>query len=80
MEVSAKEFRKHPGKFIEQASRGVDLYITVRGKRKARLIPIVEADNQTTAAADELHGLWADRHDLPNVDEYIRTLRRGRSL
>lgn len=84
MEISATELGKHPGKFIEQAVRGVELYVTVREKRKVRLVPVEEDTSESEAAGDdyedELFGLWRDRKDLPEVADYVRELRKGRSL
>ena len=83
MEVSAKELRGSPGKYIEQAARGNDVVITMRGKRVARLVPYVESAETTAEAAvyshkDEIFGLWADRTDVADVDGYLRHLRRSR--
>ena len=39
MEVSAKELRGKPSQIIEQAARGTEVIITLRGRKVARLIP-----------------------------------------
>lgn len=83
MEVSAKELRGSPGKYIEQALRGTDVVVTLRGKRVARLVPYVEnagaaAESAESAPRDEIFGLWADHTDSADVDTYIRALRQGR--
>jgi len=93
VEVSAKELRGRPGKYIEQAARGTDIVITIRGKRVARLVPYVENADSTAADAgesagygttgehsvkDEIFGLWADHAETADVDGYLRTLRQGR--
>ena len=38
MEISAKELRRGAVKIIEQAVRGTEIIITVRGRKKARLV------------------------------------------
>lgn len=85
MEVSAKELRGSPGKYIEQAARGNDVVITMRGKRVARLVPYVESAETTAEAAvyshkDEVFGLWTDRTDVADVvvDRKIEALVAGR--
>lgn len=90
MEVSAKELRGSPGKYIEQAARGTDVVITIRGKRVARLVPYAEsraadAADKTAEFAeygptDEIFGLWADHTETTDVAEYLRTLRKGRQF
>ncbi len=83
MEVSAKELRGSPGKYIEQAVRGNEVVITLRGKRVARLVPYVE-DAETAAESaeytpkDEIFGLWADHTQTADVDAYLRRVRQGR--
>lgn len=37
MEMSAKELRSKPGQIIEQAARGNEVIITLRGKKTAKL-------------------------------------------
>ncbi len=83
MEISAKELRGSPGKYIEQAARGTDVVITLRGKRVARLVPYAEypdcvAESGEYASRDEIFGLWADRTDITDVSTYLRSLREGR--
>lgn len=33
-----------------------------------------------TTESNELFGIWADRNDLDNVEDYLRTLRKSRFL
>ena len=83
MEISAKELRGSPGKYIRQAARGTDVVVTLRGKRVARLVPYVEnaetvAEGAEYAPKDEIFGMWADHIDTADVDTYVRLLRQGR--
>jgi prevent-host-death family protein len=79
MEISAKELRGKPGRVIEQAARGTEVIVTVRGKRMARLVPY-QATPADAEAEDELFGLWANRAEGETVEEYVRARRKGRSL
>jgi prevent-host-death family protein len=82
MEVTAKELRGKPGKVIEQAARGTEVVITIRGKRKARLIPYNNKSGKKDIRdqEDEIFGLWEDRNDLESVERYVRSKRKGRSF
>ncbi len=82
MEISAKELRGKPGHYIEKAARGVEIVITLRGKKKARLIPYKDTSSREKPSEreDVIFGMWEDKKETKNVDEYIRALRRGRSF
>ena len=77
MEITAKELRGKPGRIIEQAARGTEVIITIHGKKMARLVPY-RTENAENGIGDELFGLWKDRDDIGSVDEYVRSLRKGR--
>ncbi len=79
MEITAKELRGKPGRIIEQASRGTEVIITVRGKKRAKLIPYKQAKkNDNLNATDQIFGLWKDHKDTESVDGYVRSLRERR--
>lgn len=79
MEITAKELRGKPGQIIDQAARGTEVIITLRGKKVARLIPY-RFENSKDEIDDELFGLWKDRNDISNVDDYVRSIRKGRAF
>lgn len=79
MEITAKELRGKPGRIIEEASRGTEIIITLRGKRAARLLPYDTNVNRNKETDDDIFGLWKDRDDIQSVDEYVRSLRKRRS-
>jgi prevent-host-death family protein len=81
LEITAKELREKPTRYIEQASRGTDVVVTVRGKKSARLIPYKSnADQRNTEESDIIFGMWRDRNDIQSVDEYVRSKRKGRAF
>jgi prevent-host-death family protein len=82
MEISAKELRGKPGEIIEQASRGTDVVITIRGKKMARLVPYeTDKTNQNQKEIkDEIFGLWANRGKETTVEEYVREKRKRRAI
>lgn len=80
MEISVKELRTKPGQIIKQASRGVEIIVTLRGKKIARIVPLEPSREETEAIEDELFGLWKDRTDIHAVEAYVRDLRKERSF
>ena len=79
MEISAKELRGKPGQIIEQAARGTEIIITIRGKRMAKLIPY-RSEKAKNEVEDELFAIWKDRDEIELIDEYVRTIRKGRAF
>jgi prevent-host-death family protein len=81
MEISAKELRAKSGQIIEQAVRGNEVVITIRGKKVARLIPYqgnyVKDSNKEIE--DEIFGMWVDKNEVEKVNKYVRSIRTGRT-
>jgi prevent-host-death family protein len=82
MEITAKELRGKPGKIIEQAARGTEVIITIRGKKMARLVPYERqaVEDSDREPKDELFGLWKGRDLEESVDAYVRSARKRRVL
>jgi prevent-host-death family protein len=82
MIITAKELRGKPGQIIEQAARGTDIVITIRGKKLAKLIPYKSKviDKARKEQEDSIFGLWSDRSDMKSVELYVRSKRKKRAL
>ena len=81
MEITIKQLRIQPGKIILQASRGQEVTITYRGKPSAKIVPINNGITIDSAdLEEELFGIWKDRKEMENVDQYVRNLRQGRKM
>jgi prevent-host-death family protein len=81
MEITTKQLRIQPGRIISQVTSGQEITITYRGKVCAKIVPL--ANKQTIdfdEADNELFGMWKDRKDLEDVEQYIRNIRKGRKL
>ncbi len=62
---------------LDSVKRGEEVIITYRGKPAAKLVPFSEQEN-SQKEPNELFGLWADRDDIADVNEYIRQIRKNR--
>lgn len=80
MEITAKELRGKPSQIIEQASRGTEVVITIHGKKMAKLVPYSMKTMKNSVDDDGIFGIWKDRNDLQSVDDYVRSIRKGRSF
>ena len=80
MVVTAKQLRAEPGRIISQVDSGQEVTITYRGKPRAKIVPLVNKNNGSEEQDNELFGIWKDRKDMTNVDQFIRNLRKGRKF
>ena len=74
MQVNAKELRKHLSEYLDRASRGQTLDISMRGKPVARLSRI---ESHAKPEQDDLFGVWSDV-DIMDVNAHVREIRQGR--
>jgi antitoxin (DNA-binding transcriptional repressor) of toxin-antitoxin stability system len=55
--------------------------ITYRGKPSVKIIPITCKKTQFPEGAEnELFGIWKDREDTENVEQFVRNIRKGKRL
>ena len=76
MRATAKDLRFNSKELIDSVNRGEEVIITFRGKPCAKLVPYQESNRQTEK--NELFGIWQDNDTIKNVDDYVRSLRKGR--
>jgi prevent-host-death family protein len=76
MNATAKDLRFNSKELIDAVKRGEEVVISFRGKPCAKLVPYQETQKQP--GKNELFGIWQDNDTTLNVDEYVRTLRKGR--
>ncbi|GHV85721.1 hypothetical protein AGMMS50230_13290 [Spirochaetia bacterium] len=84
MEITTKQLRIQPGRVIAQVNNGQEIIITYRGKACAKIIPLkktIENKRDNNLETDnELFGMWKDREDMEDVEQYVRNMRKGRKL
>ena len=79
MEITAKSLRNRIGEVLACVERGDSVTITYRGKPRARLVGIDDpAQGAETPEDHRAFGMWKDREDMCDVDEYVRNLRKPR--
>ena len=79
MDVTLKELRIQPGRILSMAEGGAEVIITVRGVPKAKIVPLNPVPTDALPESTGF-GLWADRHDLDDINGYVRGLRKGRQI
>ena len=81
MVVTTKQLRVQSGRILSQVNKGLDVTITYRGKPSAKIVPIIQKTPlDTKNTEDLLFGIWKERKDLNDVDQYVRNMRKGRKL
>ena len=79
MQATAKDLRFHSKELLESILRGEEVIITYRGKPTAKLVPLdYNENNNHTIEENELFGIWKDKEDITDVDEYVRNIRKRR--
>ena len=76
MTVTAKDLRFNVSMLFDVLSKGEDIFITYRGKAKAKLVPYDEPSKEQKN--DEMFGMWSDRSE--SVNDMVRSMRTGRSF
>ncbi|GHU73299.1 hypothetical protein FACS189450_12820 [Spirochaetia bacterium] len=77
MEITTKQLRIQPGRFISQVNNGQEITITYRGKPCAKIIPINKQNINFEEMDNELFGMWKDREDMEDVKQYVRNMRKS---
>ncbi len=76
MIITAKDLRFKISMLFDTLSKGEEIFITYRGKTRAKLTPFDE--NSSEKKDDEIFGMWKKR-DI-DVDTMVRDFRKGRSF
>jgi len=80
MEVTTKQLRIEPGRIISQAVDGQEITITYRGKPRAKIVPISgRKELLSEEPGSELFGIWKNRKETENVEQFVRNIRKGRN-
>ena len=81
MKVTTKSLRTRAREILDCVDRGEPVTITYRGKPRARLTSIEQEKSKQVSAVKDLpvYGMWSDREDIPDVESYVRDIRKGRS-
>lgn len=80
MEATMNDLRTHTQELLETVLHGQEIVITYHGQPYAKLVPVQPAETQKPEADHQLFGIWQDREDLPDVNRYIRQLRKGANI
>ena len=79
MEMTTKALRSRIGAALACVDRGETVTITYRGKPRAKLVGVDQPPNDDEDRMPAF-GMWRDRDDIPDVDAYVREMRKGRPL
>jgi len=79
MQATSKDFRFHIKEILDAAMRGEEVIITFHGKPCAKkIVPIAKSSKKNKH--NEFCGMWKDRTDMEDVEEYVQNLRKGDSF
>ena len=81
MQISTKQLRIQPGRIISQVNNGQEVTVTFRGEPLAKIVPLRTGKNSSkNESENELFGIWKNREETENVEQYVRNVRKGRKL
>ena len=79
MKATARDMRYHLRSVMEAVERGEEVYITNRGKVRAKIVRVPNGDGEGPKEGENpFIGMWRDREDMKDVRTYMRDLRKGR--
>jgi antitoxin (DNA-binding transcriptional repressor) of toxin-antitoxin stability system len=78
MNATVLELRKKMKDILAAIDRNEQVTLTYRGRKKAVIVPCIDAAETGQTADHPAFGMWADRNDLIDVDDFVRKLRKGR--
>jgi prevent-host-death family protein len=77
MRVTTRDLRFYTKELLAMVDSGEEVIITYKGKPCAKLIPIQGEETDSNSPVS-LFGIWEDNTRVEQVEEYVRTLRKGR--
>ena len=81
MVITTEQLKIQPEMIISEVNKGQEITITWQGKPSARIIPFVDVKNGSAdVSSDELFGIWKDREDIEDIEQYVRNMRKSRKL
>ena len=79
MEIPAKSLRSRVGEILACVDRGESVVITYRGKPRAKLVGIDEADETASDGGNfPGFGMWENHEEMRDVDAWLRGIRQSR--
>ncbi len=81
MKKTIKRLKIQHDMIISQINTGQEKIITDTGKVCAKTVSGNNKQNSALEETDnELFGMWKDREDMEDVEQYVRNMRKGRKL
>lgn len=78
MKATVLDLRKNMKDVIAALNRNEKVTLTYRGRKKAIIVPCEDNKTNASTANHLAFGMWKERKDISEVEDYVRTLRKGR--
>jgi antitoxin (DNA-binding transcriptional repressor) of toxin-antitoxin stability system len=76
MTITTEQLRSKPGSIFSLVNSGNEVIVSYRGKKCVKIVSIRE----NSEAPDDFLGMWKDRNDMKDVEQFVRNLRKNRKL
>ena len=82
MQATAKDLRIKSKEILSAIDRGEEVTITYRGVPRARIVPCrkTKKNHKNKSVRNSLFGIWKNHKGIPNVDDFIKSVREKRNL
>ncbi len=76
MNATVLDLRENMKKIMSAIEHNEPVTLSYRGRKTAMIVPCAAGHSNSSAANHPAFGMWADRKDMDNVDEFVRNLRK----
>ena len=78
MNIAFSKLRENTKSILLAIERNESVILTYRGRKKAMIVPCANIGTRPSIKDCPAFGMWDDRKDMDNVEEYVKSLRKGR--
>jgi len=80
MTITVQQLKTQPGRIFGKVRNGQEMAISYKGKICAKIVPFTVDIANSNNSDDELFGIWKDRDDMSDPSQYVRQIRKARTL
>ena len=78
MTITMQQLKIQPDKIFSRINKGQEMNLSYKGKVCAKIVPFNIKFAEPNESENELFGMWKDRNDMQDVNQYVRAVRKAR--
>jgi len=80
MVITVQQLKTQSGRIFGNVRNGQEMTISYKGRICAKIVPFNVDFANNNNADNELFGIWKDRDDMSDPSQYVRQIRKARTL